>query len=193
MNYVGFFIYLYDNQKEFIVDTRQCKCGQLFIRQKKNLPPVNPKLSYQKTSFAPLFIHEDLYESYFEEKPNERFHGVGFAYEQGRWKFYSIIYAGQSGIHSVYDDQTDISITPSLAEEYYLDLALSTLYMSNEWTNNPGSMYTIDELETIARELFQEKIEIIESLYEDKRGELKYSVELALEKLIIQYKPEVNN
>ena len=189
-NYVGFLIYLYDNKDEFTVNQHKCKCGQLFIRKQKNIFSIDPILSYRKTSFSPLFMHESLYDFYFKEKPSERFHGIGFIYEHGRWKFDLIIYAGQSGIHSAYDDPKDSSIVISRAEQDYFDLVLSALYVNNKWKNDMGCMYTIDELESIGRELFREKIKIIKGLFREGKEGLGENVQIALEELIRQYEPK---
>ena len=188
-DYLGILIYL----DESIKNEHQCQSGQLFLRQKENIPKCKSGVSYRKTSFAPLLIHEQLYQLHFKKKPDQHFHGIGFIYEQGQWKFDLIIYAGKSGIHSAYDDHINISKTADISEQYCLDLVLFTLYINNRWKNDLGCMYTIDELEAIARELFRKEVEALEKLFQSRRKSLEEATQRGLEKLIEQYKPNASS
>lgn len=104
-----------------------------------------------------------------------------------------IIYAGESGIHSIYDNPINTSVTTDQWEQYCLDLLLFTLYMNNGWEIDLGSMYTIVELETIARELFRKKIEAIEKLFHNRRESLEQRIQIQLKKLIEEYKPNTSS
>lgn len=195
LDYVGILIYLDDNPDESTRNDHQCQCGELFLLQKENIPKCKSGLSYRNLSFAPLLIHEQLYQLHFKKKPDQHFHGIGFIYEQGRWKFDLVIYAGKSGIHSAYDeDHINISEIADISEEQYcLDLLLFTLYMNNRWKNDVGCMYTIKELETIARELFRKEVEIVEKLFQNRRESLEGKTQVELEELIQHYKPNASS
>jgi hypothetical protein len=163
-NYIGFLIYLHDDQDEFIVNKHQCRRGQLLIRQKEKFSPVIQTPTYRQRSFAPLFIHECLYEWYFKEEPNEHFHGLAFAYEENQWKFNIITYAGKQGTYSIYDTRDDYAMAPNKDEQHCLDLILSSIYINNRWKEELGRMHTIEELQSMGRELFRRQIEIVEKL-----------------------------
>jgi hypothetical protein len=173
LNYIGLLIYLYNNQDTFTLNKHQCKRGQILIRQKENITGFTQALQYKQTSFTPLFIHECLYEQYFNEKPNELFQGIGFVYEQGKWKFDVITYSGIHGIHSTYDIRGDNLMELSINEQHSIDLALLKLYINNKSKEDFGCMYMIDELESFGRNLFRKEIEIIEELFQMKKTNLR--------------------
>lgn len=190
LNYIGLLIYLYNDQDEFILNKHSCKRGQILIRQKENLNSFISSPRYKQTSFKPLFIHEYLYEWYFNEKPNELFHGMAFIYEQNKWKFDVITYAGIHGIHSTYDIRGDNLMSSSINEQHTIDLALSTLYINNKWQEKLGCMYTIDELEIIGRDSFRKEIEIIEKLFQTNLTTVNKTCRPAFNNFIDQYRPE---
>ena len=187
LNYVGLLIYLYNDQEEFTLNKHQCKRGQILIRQKEKFCQFVQAPTHRKISFEPLFIHEFLYEWYFKEKPNERFHGIGFIYEQNQWKFDIITYAGKYGIYSKYDDNNPMK--PNSEEQHALDLILSSIYIHNKWKNEAGRMYTIKDLQSIGRVPFQKQTEIIEELFQMKEN--TNTCQLPMENFLDQYRPKV--
>jgi hypothetical protein len=190
---VGVLIYLYNGQDVFNLNGHQCKRGQILIRQKQNIPGFASAPWHGQTSFASLFIHEYLYEWYFNEKPNELFQGIGFVYEQGKWKLHIITYAGLHGIHSIYDTHGDSPMASDMNEQRSIDLALSALYINNKWQEEElGCMYTIDKLETIGRDSFRTEIETITDLFKRETNNLTNINETCHETFnnaIKQYKP----
>jgi hypothetical protein len=183
LNYIGFLIYLYNDQDEFILNKHQCKRGQLLIRQREKFN------QFIQTSFTPLFIHEYLYEWYFKEKPNEHFHGIAFTYEENQWIFNVITYAGKHGIYSIYDTDGDHPMAPSRDEQHTIDLILSSIYINNKWKGELGRMYTIEELRSMGRESFRKEIEIIEKTNETNFDK---TCQFALKHFIHQCRPKVN-
>ncbi len=196
LNYIGFLIYLYNDQDELTVNIRRCKRGQVLIRQKEKFCRSFQTLNHHQTSFEPLFIHEYLYEWYFREKPNERFQGIGFVYEQNKWKFDVITYAGKHGIYSIYDSLDDNPMASSSNEQYAVDLILSTIYIHNKWKKEAaGRMHAIKDLQSIGRELFQKEIEIIEELFqveENDEASFNKTCQFALKNFLDQYRPKVS-
>lgn len=193
LDYIGLLIYLYNDQNEFTLNKHQCKCGQILLRKKENLIDFAQESLYKQTSFTPLFIHEFLYELYFNEKPKENFQGIGFVYEQGKWKFDVITYAGIHGIHSTFDIRGDNLMASNINEQHSIDLILSTVYVNNKWQEELGFMYRIDELESIGRDLFRKEIEIIEELFQTKKTNLTIfnnTCHLDLKNFIEQYRPK---
>jgi hypothetical protein len=195
LNYIGFLIYLYNDQDEFTINKHQYKRGQLLIVQKEKFSQAVQVPNYRQTSFAPLFIHEYLYDWYFKEKSIERFQGIGFVYERNKWKFDVITYAGKHGIYSTYDIRGDNPMAPSRDEQHSMDLILSTIYIHNKWKEESGRMYTIEDLQSIGRELVRKEIGIIEKLFQvEKTNEtsLDKTCQLAFKNFIDQYRPKVS-
>ena len=193
LDYIGLLIYLYDGRDEFNLNEHQCKRGQILIRQKQNIPGFAQAPWYGKISFASLFIHEYLYEWYFNEKPSTRFYGIAFVYERNRWNFHVVTYAGLYGIHSIYDSREENSMASNTNEQRNLDLALSALYVNNKWQEELGCMYTIDELEAIARESFRQEVQTIEEIIQQERTNRTTSNEVwhePLKDFIKEYTPK---
>jgi len=186
LNYIGLLFYLYNDQDKFIANEFAYKRGQLVICQ---------KTVSKQTEFDSLFVHEHFYESIFREKPNEKFFGVGFTYEQGKWKYDVIVYSGKHGIHSIYDNRNENLMKISSIEERYIDLIISTIYIHNKWLGNLDAMYTIDELIAIERSLIREKIEEIEKFYEQNKKtlvELNEIIHSTFKNFLQQCKPEAS-
>jgi hypothetical protein len=193
LDYIGLFIYHYNNEEEFIINKRRCKRGQLLICQKENLNNFLLVPEYKQISFASLFLHEYLYRLYFNKTPDELFQGIGFVYEQGQWKLDVITYAGIHGIHSIYDSHGVNQMASSIHEQHCMDLVLSTLYVNNKWLENLGCMYTIDELESIGRDSIRAEIERIEEEFQRKETELASFNDTccsSFKNLMEQYKPK---
>jgi hypothetical protein len=195
LDYIGFLIYLYNDQDEFSLNRHRCKRGQILIRQKEKFCQFIQVPNYRQISFEPLFIHEYLYEWYFKETPNERFQGIGFAYEQNKWTFDVITYAGKHGIYSTYDIRGDNPMASNRNEQHSIDLILSTIYVNNKWKEELGSMHTIEELQSIGRESFRKQIESIEELFQvENTDETSFdkTCQLVFKKFIDQYRPKVS-